>query len=301
MNSSTTPGRQASGEPDEPMISPRTPRERRPRCARRWLHLLVVAILLLDVAAPVAAQDGEQGIDTTGIPLPVPTLDTNAESVEEIDIRPFYDSSRVEARRLPEDALERYRADEEFQYDREARDPQTLWQRLLRWLYDRFSDLFGTSEAEATFWVWLFRAIAVAAVVFVVVKLTQTDLRFIFRKGSERNVSDFIEVDENIHEMNFDALIEESAMEKNYRKGVRLLYLRTLKQLTDMELIEWRKDKTNREYLRELRKSELRDSFADLTMMFEYIWYGDVPVGESLFRDVRARFNEFGATVAHRT
>ena len=94
--------------------------------------------------------------------------------------------------------------------------------------------------------------------------------------------------------MDFDRLIAEATAARAYRRAVRLLYLKTLKTLAADNLIDWQRDKTNHEYIAELRQPALRSSFAELTFLFEYIWYGDFPVDEGVFDRARSRFTQFG-------
>lgn len=221
-----------------------------------------------------------------------PTSDTSAlEGAATI----YYDSSVVTLRSPSGDALDRYRSSDEFIYDREPRETESIWEKFLRWLRERLRDLLGGSEGEATVTQWIGYTIAALAVIFVIMKLLGTDLRGLFLRGNPNRVSPFAELDENIHEMDFDALIEEAVAARHYRRAVRLLYLKALKILADRGHIDWRRDKTNHDYLRELRgkKAALGGAFADATVLFEYVWYGDMPIDESIFRSVRENMNGF--------
>lgn len=212
-----------------------------------------------------------------------------------------YDSAGIARRKPSAEAMERFLSNDDFNYDREPRDPETLLQKILRWFYSIFRKLFPSTESEVTFWTWLFRAIAAAALVYVVLKLVQSDIRSLFFPGAERKGSGFTEIDEDIHEMNFDTLIDEAVSVANYRRAVRLLYLRSLKELTDRGAIEWKRNKTNHDYLLELRDSPLRVPFADATWLFEYVWYGNLPVSEPVFRNIRETFVGLSSTITRRS
>ena len=45
--------------------------------------------------------------------------------------------------------------------------------------------------------------------------------------------------------------------------------------MTDKELIDWSQEKTNRDYIRELRKHPSIQTFKEATLGFELAWYGD--------------------------
>lgn len=265
--------------------------------------VILAAMLVFAGACPVAAQlvpaDSIEIVDpadTTSL-LSLPFFGDDIDSsTTAVSVR--YDSSDIHLREPSSATLDEYRSDNDFVYDRIPRDSESLFQKILRWLLTQFRRLLGGAQEEATFWVWFFRVLAVTVIVYVVLKLANSDLRSMFLGGSERKVTGMMEVDENIHEMNFDDLIEQAVADGNYRRGVRLLYLRALKQLNDRELINWRRDKTNHEYLRELRTSHLQGPFADATWLFEYVWYGDQPVNETRFRSIRETFSNLSSSIA---
>ena len=50
------------------------------------------------------------------------------------------------------------------------------------------------------------------------------------------------------------------------------------RSLTEKDLITWSQEKTNRDYIRELRKQPYIETFKQLTLRFELAWYGDQDV-----------------------
>jgi len=271
----------------------------------RWCVLLLLAVVppvaavRPAVAQPAYGDTTEVMYSDTGY-VPSAPGDTVVQAIEAAPVAAVrYDSSQITLRRPSAAALEEYRSDNDFVYDRLPRDPESFWDRLLNWIHDLFRRLLGGDENEETFWTWFLRALAAASLVYVVLKIINSNLRWVFLGRAERGATGLTEIGENIHEMNFDELIEEAMATGSYRRGVRLLYLRALKELTDRGLIEWRVDKTNHEYLLELRGSELRGIFADATLLFEYVWYGDRPVDEPGFRRIREKFSGLSSTIAH--
>ncbi len=119
------------------------------------------------------------------------------------------------------------------------------------------------------------------------------DLANIFRRGSKEAAIAYNESIENIHEISFDDELEKAINNKNYKLVIRLLYLRTLKQLSDAQLIHWQIEKTNSAYVNELTNDDQRQSFAVLTRQFEYIWYGNLPVNERSYQNIQTLFNDF--------
>lgn len=56
-------------------------------------------------------------------------------------------------------------------------------------------------------------------------------------------------------------MIEEAIANRNYRFALRLNYLRSLKILSDKEIINWKIDKTNHEFIGEIKHSNLKSTF----------------------------------------
>ena len=104
-------------------------------------------------------------------------------------------------------------------------------------------------------------------------------------------------LDENIHEMDFEKLIEEAAAKKDYRGGVRLLFLYALKMLSDKNHIHWDQGKTNHDYIDELKQDELKPGFSDLNYYFEYAWYGNFKVNAETFDHVRDIFKTWKTSI----
>ena len=73
---------------------------------------------------------------------------------------------------------------------------------------------------------------------------------------------------------------------------MRLYYLAVLKELSLKELIKWKKDKTNGEYLRELAGSRLFGTVQEVTLIFERVWYGKTAVQEEDFLQMEAKFKK---------
>jgi hypothetical protein len=200
-----------------------------------------------------------------------------------------YDSSQVTTRAIAGEKLERYRKDEEFRYEDAPNRPLTIWEQIRRWLQ---SLLWGATASLAPFWKIIAYVIFGAGLVYVILKLIGVDPRGVFYRSGKGGL-DFQVTDENIHEMEFDTLIAEAVRKREYRRAIRLHYLQSLKELTDREMIAWRPDRTNHEYLQELSGSPSRNPFERITTIFEYSWYGNFPVGEEIYRFAEREFSTF--------
>ncbi len=197
------------------------------------------------------------------------------------------------------EALERYRAQEEFQYDRPEEKEVTVWQQFTDWL----DSLFESEEEEekkerkrvemdydgpSGNWSWL-KAIPyiIIAILLGLLIFKGIDLKALFYRDAKMQV-DFEEMPENLEDIDFNRQIADAWEREQYRMLVRLYYLEYLKHLVDKGHIRWRQEKTNREYLYEVTDPALRERFRHLIKLFEYVWYGDFPATEAMAREMEA-------------
>lgn len=104
---------------------------------------------------------------------------------------------------------------------------------------------------------------------------------------------DIAHIEENIHETDLGRYIREALEKENYGLAVRLYYLAILKELSLKKVIKWKKDKTNRDYQRELRSTNLASTFSEVTYIFERAWYGRSQLKESDYKRIEPKLQQF--------
>jgi hypothetical protein len=204
------------------------------------------------------------------------------------------DNGSVNLRKFDEASLDSYRSNKDFQYDREVKKVNLNWLgEILEWLYKHiFRNMSGQQGSSST--LILFRVICIALVIFAVFRLVKADWFSIFQRRSRKSEDvGFEDITENIHELDFNKLISEAIQLQNYKRATRLLYLKTLKTLSDRNVIDWQLHKTNYDYIRELGKYSYQHDFQRLTFLFEYICYGDFHIGSNQFHEVQDEFRAF--------
>lgn len=200
------------------------------------------------------------------------------------------DNSKIEVKRPSESSIAKFKSDKNFIYD-EAKS-KNWWDAFWEWIRNQLTQLLGT-KAFGFFQTYLGYIIILAAIIIVILVLNKSKMSGLFYYRKENKISGFREMEENINEIDFDALISGATARTEYRTAVRLYYLKTLKLLSDRRLIEWKINKTNHNYVKELNELELKKSFKELTYLFEWIWYGELHVERSLFEETRNNFMNF--------
>ncbi|MDT3405262.1 DUF4129 domain-containing protein [Mucilaginibacter terrae] len=201
------------------------------------------------------------------------------------------DSAKLHLRHLSDEAITRFANDPDFNYQNPKENTGNWLENFLRWL----SSLLHTGQAEkpgSPYLTYVIVGIIFIIIVVALVKMArQTGINVI---GSDSaNIDAATGLNENIHQISFNQEIEKATAEGNYRLAVRLLYLRTLKQLNDTGLIYWKQDKTNAAYYHEIKDSEQQHLFGLITRQFEYVWYGDFTVDSTSYQKISGLFNNF--------
>jgi hypothetical protein len=198
-------------------------------------------------------------------------------------------------RRFEPGGVAAYLRDKDYAYDRGAGPASPdLWSRFWMWVYDKvFRRLFR--EGTEDYWRWGVYVVCAAIIGWAILRLT--GVRSLFFGRTKGETMPFEENEANIHFIDFDRMIAEAVGQGQYRRAVRLFYLRTLKHLSDREIIEWRPNKTNHDYLREWKRPDIEPGFRQLTVLFEYICYGDFGIDQDRFEHTQRAFQDFEAQI----
>ena len=172
-----------------------------------------------------------------------------------------------------------------YDYNRELITPEV---DVFRWLSMQMGKLlsavFGSKFAEEyTGLVLICLAAVILVFLFWVLYKKRPEL---FTRSSRQAKLAYSVQQDTIYGVDFQRDIAEAIARRDYREAVRLLYLQTLKQLSDAEKINWQLYKTPTEYIYELKSDSLRTPFRELTNRFLRIRYGNFDATEALFREM---------------
>jgi hypothetical protein len=87
-----------------------------------------------------------------------------------------------------------------------------------------------------------------------------------------------------------DIRLENALINENYRECIRIYFTLILQLLIARELIKWKREKTNHEYLFEMQRGNTKKSFADCIRIFDLVWYGEYELDKSRFEKIQLRF-----------
>lgn len=122
----------------------------------------------------------------------------------------------------------------------------------------------------------------------------------LFRKESKKILEQDgeEELTDDIFAINYEKEIQKAVSGANYRLAVRLWYLKTLKEMADKNIIDYRFGKTNNDYVMSLYGGRYYRDFFRITRNFEYTWYGQFNLSAEAYQMMQADFQNFKNSLA---
>ncbi|MCB0638192.1 MAG: DUF4129 domain-containing protein [Lewinella sp.] len=112
-------------------------------------------------------------------------------------------------------------------------------------------------------------------------------------------------IEDQLDRTDVDYYIEKAEAEGAYHLAVRLHFLAMLKRMDQAGWLAWKKDRTNRVYLRQMADHPLYAAFREATLAYERVWYGNHQPARLDYEQLRQQFLQLReqiplATVASR-
>lgn len=102
---------------------------------------------------------------------------------------------------------------------------------------------------------------------------------------------------ENIEEADLEAFLDQSLSDGSFKEAIRIRYLMLIRTLSRLNLVSWKRDKTNGMYVNEMYGKEGFELFRRLTISFERAWYGEKEVGEAEYQTIIPVFDQMNKIV----
>nr|WP_294780562.1 DUF4129 domain-containing protein [uncultured Flavobacterium sp.] len=227
------------------------------------------------------------------LPEPVAVDPPKISSIQYTEKDIQVDSRTVTPKHFDKNFKKKY-TDPEFVYEYKAPE-KSWWDHFMHWLATKFASLFKFKSVKTSlnFLGILFRVLAVVIVIvliyFIAKAITKQEGRWIFGKSAKKAIF-YSDAEKNIHLLDFEKLIKESIDAGERRIAIRYYYLWLLKVMAQHNYIEWDIEKTNSDYLYELRQPAHKEEFMYLSYLYNYIWYGEFEIDEAKFRKTENRF-----------
>lgn len=206
------------------------------------------------------------------------------------------DNSIISSQKFAPNFEKKYKSDE-FNY--EVKIPEKgVWDRFLEWLSYWFKKAFGFSDmktsakyADLTLkWIAI---LIVVYVIYIIVKLIlNKEGQWIFGKSTTKKVLKYDDIEQNLKNIDFEKLIKETLISGDKRLVIRYYYLWLLKKMSENNMIDWNPEKTNSDYIYEIKNESLKSDFGYVSYLYNYIWYGEFNLDEITFAKAQKTFEK---------
>ena len=103
--------------------------------------------------------------------------------------------------------------------------------------------------------------------------------------------------EEQLAQVDLDALLQTALEKRDYRLAIRYQYLKVLKILSEKNIIEWNFDKTNLDYQKEINVPRTKVAFIEVSNLYDHIWYGEQELDEIKYHVAQRRFKTLNDTL----
>ncbi|MCH8558752.1 MAG: DUF4129 domain-containing protein [Balneolia bacterium] len=180
------------------------------------------------------------------------------------------DSTRYEP--FPPESIARIREENSYERVGESFDIFVLINRIWRWIIEKLglsNITIPGFEMSFDFLFWIMLLIVAAVVVYLILNARYPGLISAARFG-EAIMNPFSNGGGPHVRPDPNALLESG----DYRNAVRLLHIDTIIQLDKKGIVRHHPNKTNAEYVREIRDASVRKWFGSLSGLYVYAWFG---------------------------
>lgn len=190
-----------------------------------------------------------------------------------------FDTISITIRQPDPKIIESYRSQKEFNYTKAPVDTNFI-KRVLAYMQKRFGK-FSKLTAAIPWFIKILLGVIVLFFLFVVI--TQTKLYKFFYSSKEIELPAF-HLSSNYNELvDYDKEITANINQHQFRLAIRLLYLKVIQKLSNNNYIQYSKNKTNVDYLRDLSNTNLKSEFKHVTLIYNHVWYGEIEIEKDQF------------------
>lgn len=155
---------------------------------------------------------------------------------------------------------------------------------------------FGDWNASTAFLGQIMQVIAIIlallAIAYAIYRTMQAPRNRRIGQAEDGTIITADNVDAYIHETDLERFLREALQAGNFPLAIRLYYLQAIKLLSQKGDIRWSREKTNRDYLREMRDHWLGADFRAATRDFERVWYGNEKLDAAAFAALEPAFQQ---------
>lgn len=203
-----------------------------------------------------------------------------------------YEQSSPVGLELDDEALQRRTADLDYtELESKTQEPKTEIKKEFK--------VTKPTKNRNTFWtnangkniIYVLVVIAICSMIFFVIRNVNIAKLNVDSKNAKAG-EDVIDSD-SLNKLDVFTELDKAIANEDYRKAIRILYLKNLKLLMSQGKIRPSAEKTNMDYVRELLPKERQSALKQITDIFEFVWYGQMVPDAAHFATLRNDFDTF--------
>ena len=206
--------------------------------------------------------------------------------------------NKVVGRTFDQSKINSYAKNSDFLYT-QTPESSEFWTQCVEWIAEKLSKFFNNVYRAkiSTIVVYAIKTVlwglGLFAIIMIFLSLFRNGLFTVIAKTDKEIKLDFQQLEENVLINDWQSLIASEISNERYNVAIRLLFLQTLQQLSNKKYIVWDKNKTNNDYKRELRNTNLESAFSLLVQYYNYGWFGDFEINANTFNVMQSAFIAF--------
>lgn len=201
------------------------------------------------------------------------------------------DSVETEIRQPSKEKIATYANNDAFDYEDTPHESLSLVEKINNWLQKQISAILDNPVAQSILEIALYLGFA-ALIILLINQFLKGNMSGIFQSEKISKPDAFVLEQKEGQSRDLDKLIQKAIDDNQYSLAIRHLYQKSLFQLQNAGYISWKKNKTNRDYLYEIKQGDLQKVFREVTRYYELAEYGNFSISNNDFQQIYARFKK---------
>ena len=147
---------------------------------------------------------------------------------------------------------------------------------------------FMQGWVKMLFWILVVNGFAIALAFF----LYYNNIRLFRKKDMGTKTKESSELPEDIFDIDLESALKKALAANDHRLAIRLQFLSLLRSLSEKQLIQYRQDRTNMDYIFQLSGKFFYADFFRVVRHYEYSWYGHFEVSSENYRQIDSDFKK---------
>jgi len=187
--------------------------------------------------------------------------------------------------------LDRKYADLKNSYEVDnAATPKKTWLDMLYKFFTRLLPSINFDFVIPVIRIFIYVALIIL-ILYVLKRIFFAELSWKFWENRENNrpvIEDVVKLSESDWENKISLALEK----RDFRLAIRYYFLLLLKVISDKGWINLDSQKTNSDYIDEMKNRPDSGEFIQLSKAYEYIWFGELALSESSYKGLLKRFDQ---------